>query len=458
MKTREIFQKAFIALSLIAALALTGCSGGGGGDNGGGGQPPSAPSGVSATPGNGQVMVSWNGVSGATSYNIYMASAAGISKSNYTSLAGGMKHSGATSPFIHTGLTNGTTYSFVVTAVNAAGESEESDEVQATPDAGLATSVNLPKTGQTVSYSAGDDGAIQKGISWPSARFITGTGEEADCITDELTGIMWVKAPDTTTKTWVEALDYANNLNICGHTDWRLPNVNELESLYHAGQPYATDWLKSQGFSSTLPEDLYWSSTTYASDPNVAWYVVMWNGDVNRTSKSMHNYSWPVRTKKTGTIQLPKTGQATSYGTDDDGALQNGNTWFSPRFTAGTGVASDCITDNLTGLIWVKEPDATLRQWTNALTYSNGLDKCGYTDWRLPNRKEIRSLVNYGETAPSTWLNAQGFSNVLTGSYWSSTTYSYDTLQAWPDIMEDGRLFEDYKTNYGYAWSVRGGQ
>lgn len=98
--------------------------------------PPSAPTGVSAVPGNTLVSISWSPVSGATSYNLYMASVAGVTKSNYATLTGGMKHTGVTSAYIDTGLTNGTTYYFVVTALNASGESVESIEVSATPSIG----------------------------------------------------------------------------------------------------------------------------------------------------------------------------------------------------------------------------------------------------------------------------------------------------------------------------------
>ncbi len=88
---------------------------------------------VTASAGDGRVTISWNAVSGATSYNLYMASVPGVTKSNYSTLTGGMKHTNVTSPYIHTGLTNGTTYYFVVTTVNSAGESAESSEVSATP-------------------------------------------------------------------------------------------------------------------------------------------------------------------------------------------------------------------------------------------------------------------------------------------------------------------------------------
>jgi hypothetical protein len=99
-------------------------------------QPPAAPGGVAALTGDGRITLVWNRVTGATSYNVYMAAASGVTKANYGSLPGGMRHAGATSPFVHTGLSNGTPYSFVVTAVNANGESTESAEVSATPTAG----------------------------------------------------------------------------------------------------------------------------------------------------------------------------------------------------------------------------------------------------------------------------------------------------------------------------------
>lgn len=98
---------------------------------------PSVPTGVSATAGDGQIAISWNSVSGATSYNLYMATQSGVTKSNYSTLTSGMKHADiTTTSYTHTGLTNSTTYYFIVTAVNSAGESIESSEVSATPKSG----------------------------------------------------------------------------------------------------------------------------------------------------------------------------------------------------------------------------------------------------------------------------------------------------------------------------------
>ncbi len=158
--------------------------------------------------------------------------------------------------------------------------------------------------------------------------------------------------------------------------------------------------------------------------------------------------------------EVPKTGQLTSYGTGtiDDGGLQRGIAWPSPRFTVGTGAEVDCVTDNLTGLMWVKTPDSTVRQWQAALDYADVLPLCGYSDWRLPNRKELRSLANYGQPNSATWLNTQGFSNVQADVYWSSSTYAAGTADAWNVDMYDGYVNAYSKANNDYVWPVRSGQ
>jgi hypothetical protein len=94
-------------------------------------QPPAPPKGVSATPGNTQVTVSWTNSADATSYNIYYSTTPGVTKITGTKIAN------VVTPQIVPGLTNGTTYYFVVTAVNAAGESDISSESSATPSSSL---------------------------------------------------------------------------------------------------------------------------------------------------------------------------------------------------------------------------------------------------------------------------------------------------------------------------------
>ena len=190
-------------------------------------------------------------------------------------------------------------------------------------------------------------------------------------------------------------------------------------------------------------------------------------------------------TSTTGAITLPRTGQTVCYNTagtvitcadsGQDGATQAGATLPVTRFTDnGNGT----ITDNLTTLIWLKNANCTetaggiakangYLTWDNAMTWSKGLASgvCGLSDgsaagqWRLPNRFELESLVNYGQTNPSTWLNSQGFSAVQASNYWSSSTVAGYIEVAWGVYMNDGYVNYSFgKTNKGYVWPVRGGQ
>ena len=92
---------------------------------------PAAPSGVTATGGAGQVTISWQAVAGATSYNLYYRTTTGVTTANGTRIAN------VTSPYAHASLVAGTTYFYVVTAVNGAGESVASAQVSAATTAAL---------------------------------------------------------------------------------------------------------------------------------------------------------------------------------------------------------------------------------------------------------------------------------------------------------------------------------
>lgn len=115
---------------VLVCIAVASCSGGGGGGGAGGGNsaPPSSPVGVMVSAGDTVNTLQWNSVTGATGYNIYWSTVSGTGKS-------GTKLPGVASPYNHSSLTNGTTYYYVVTAVNAAGESAASAEVAGTPAA-----------------------------------------------------------------------------------------------------------------------------------------------------------------------------------------------------------------------------------------------------------------------------------------------------------------------------------
>jgi hypothetical protein len=94
--------------------------------------PPAAPTGLAATPGNAQVSLTWSASSGASSYNVYRSTTSGGSYAKIINVA--------TTTYTNTGPTNGTTYYFVVTALNSGGESSFSNQASATPSASVSWS------------------------------------------------------------------------------------------------------------------------------------------------------------------------------------------------------------------------------------------------------------------------------------------------------------------------------
>jgi hypothetical protein len=310
----------------------------------------------------------------------------------------------------------------------------------------------LPRTGQTSSYGTGDDGNLQKGAVWPSPRFVdNGNGT----VTDKLTGLMWERTPSTSNRTWANALTYCSGLSLGGNSDWRLPNRDELKSLLNAGQANQSTWLNTQSFSG-VSDSAYWSSTTVAKNSATAWIIAIDSGGGGTSSadKTTTWKTWAVRTYNSGTVVLPATGQSTSYATGDDGDLGFGAAWPSPRFTDnGDGT----ITDNLTGLMWEKSPSSTAQTWSNGLTYCNNLSLAGYTDWRYPNRHELMSLMNMGETNQRVWLYNQGFEVWSTSNYWTSSTYAPNTANAWVVDTTVGGSVALLKTGTWRVWAVRAG-
>lgn len=330
------------------------------------------------------------------------------------------------------------------------------------------SAINLPKTGQTIKYAEDDDGSLQKGIAWPKPRFKSGEGIEVDCIIDNLTGLIWAKSP-VKEKTWIDALAFAKDLTLCGYSDWRLPNINELESIGRAERSSPIAWLNSQGFNIIVKNSNHWSSTTNVNDKRRVWVTSLSGGVATALRTFGTGNAWVVRGSMAygSPASLPKTGQLFCYSasgvvipcknTGQDGELQKGVEWPSPRFTIEAELEADCVTDNLTGLMWVKSPDSTARTWINALSYANELNLCGYNDWRLPNNKELRSLIHYGQPDAAAWLNSQGFNNIKPDQYWSSSDYPYSTDWAWSINMGDGWMIGNKKPIGFYVWPVRSG-
>ncbi len=159
-------------------------------------------------------------------------------------------------------------------------------------------------------------------------------------------------------------------------------------------------------------------------------------------------------------------GQQITYATGDDGNFKYGAVVIGSRFTDnGNGT----VTDNLTSLIWLQNANCIGAQtWANALAQANGLangacgggltDGSAAGDWRLPNRNELKALIDYSKHSPALPAG-NPFTNVQSNYYWSSSTYAPNTAFAWGVNMNDGPVGSGFfKSASYYVWPVRGGQ
>lgn len=322
--------------------------------------------------------------------------------------------------------------------------------------------VLIPKTGQTISVIAHDDGALKKGVSWPVPRFVDNRN---GTITDKLTGLMWEKQPIRTKMNWEQSfhrITHLNAISLGGHKDWRLPNILELESLTNISQFDNSAWLIQKGFKG-VQNGNYWSSTLLSgSEPiNVQWCLDMGTSDLNISMREYGLNVIGVRTAGQGVIKLPRTGQTKSIHRGDDGNMQIGVAHPNPRFIDnGNGT----ITDKLTGLKWEKSPpiervfiESSIQERMNKL---NRIKLGGFGDWRMPNRKEILSLVNFGQKELASWLNKQGFQKIQRDIYWTSSAISdkfwNNKRKVWCMDMKKGMLGIHFRLDY-YILAVRGG-
>jgi hypothetical protein len=160
------------------------------------------------------------------------------------------------------------------------------------------TFISCSGTGQDGEYQMGNNGVVDPSSSnyrvpsWEGERF---TDNNDGTVIDNLTILIWLKDANSLSGStnWASALNYCNNLEAGGHTDWRLPNSNELRSLYEVGEsnPALPDGHPFTGVQSSC----YWSSTTLTAITSFAFFVDMNNGGLNPASKETSYYVWPVR-------------------------------------------------------------------------------------------------------------------------------------------------------------------
>jgi hypothetical protein len=173
----------------------------------------------------------------------------------------------------------------------------------------------------------------------------------------------------------------------------------------------------------------------------------------------------------TAAFKLPDTGQSACYnstgalipcaGTGQDGAYS-----INPMTYTDNGDGT--VKDNNTGLTWLKQNAGSVYNWYEASgTYNasynpSSLSVCGsvelggHTDWRLPKKNELMSIVDYSRYYPA--INTSYFPNTNAASYWSFTSNTASPDSAWGVDFSDGGIYDGYMFGEGYVRCVRGQQ
>ena len=369
--------------------------------------------------------------------------------------------------------------------------------------------VQLPATNQTTCFDS--KGNVRTcddvgGVAWPAPRFIDkGDGT----VNDKLTGLTWSKHANAPNRAlpgdlpnaclnaekdmiWLDALDFIACLNAKNHAgskNWRLPNLNELESMVNLEFVDSSAYLNSSGFGfpglllTDVKSSPYWTATSDSSDTVIqsaaaAWEVDLAKGDSFSTLKNERKRGvWPVRDgDSSGPAQLRQTGQAGCF--DDlgdtrpcatmgeDGEKLAGAVWPASRFQVNAG--APFAFDRVTGLIWstaTQTPgpaacaDTGLNlDWQQALDHVACLNTntyLGRSDWRLPNRKELQSLTDYSKGAPAL-PGGHPFNDKVGKTYWSATSDASVPRNARVVSMLDGTLSSAVKTGTLPVWPVSG--
>ncbi len=144
-------------------------------------------------------------------------------------------------------------------------------------------------------------------------------------------------------------------------------------------------------------------------------------------------------------------------GAGQDASFRTGLAWPAPRFTS---VHEDLVQDRLTGLVWTRKTnffDFPLT-WDQALEEIRNMNIRGYAghdDWRLPNRRELRSILSHNDIKPSLPRD-HPFTDIFISWYWTSTTSAMSPAFAWYVHLEGARMFYGGKTQRYLTWPVRG--
>jgi len=213
-----------------------------------------------------------------------------------------------------------------------------------------------------------------------------------------------------------EAVEYCDSLELADYDDWRIPSTKELFSIsnFAQGWPYLdTDYFSLAG-SSVSKDEQYWTEkyvgTTVEGRSDAAFGINHGTGHIKAYPASVSgprgNYVRAVRGNSYGVNNFENNGDGT-------------------------------VTDQATGLMWQQADSGSGLDWEAALAYAANSTLAGYSDWHLPNIKELQSIVDYTHSPSAE--DEDNLGPAIDTDYFEITPLTSGTT--------------DYTPDYGYFWS-----
>lgn len=313
---------------------------------------------------------------------------------------------------------------------------------------GSARDYVLVATGQTQTYATTD--AIT-----PPARGQPYFGQDAQfesvpmryevdqaqkVVTDVNTGLKWERSPEPTHLTWTEAWDRCTSLDFAGHQDWRVPSAKELFSIsdFSRGWPYLDSEVFDLADTPIDKDEQYWTrhlyaGTTWRGGPDAAFGVNHATGHI----KAYPARAGGARGKRSRCVRGP------AYGINRLVDNRDGT-----------------ITDDATRRMWTKADSGVGMNWLEALKWVEQMNEAqhlGYADWRMPDVKELQSLVDYGRAPDATNVGAVGpaIDPVFDCTPVKNEAGNSDFAYYWTGTSA---RFGGEDTHYPYAWYVAFGR
>ncbi len=264
--------------------------------------------------------------------------------------------------------------------------------------ASIASAVNYPvvDSGQTTAYGsyAGQDAHYS--ANTPSYKD-NGDGTVSDLVTD----LMWTQDPGVK-MTFDEAVAGASKCKVGGYEDWRLPTIKELYSLIQLNgtdpDPTSTD---ASGLKPFIDDAMF--KFTYGKQEDGDRIIdsqfatsTQYVSTTMSGAKTMFGVNFADGRIKGYGIEDPRgRGKKTFYVLYVRGASEYGQNKFKDN---GNGT----VADEATGLTWMQADSGKGMDWPSALAYAEAMEFAGHSDWRLPNAKELQSIIDYTRSPDTT--------------------------------------------------------